>query len=185
MGRWQPDPRGRLLKAAFELMTERGYEGTTVAEIAERAGLTERTFFRHFSDKREVLFAGSEELESRFLRGLEDAPASASAMDAVARSVEAGSAMIEHREFSRRRQALILANPELMERERIKLARLAAAVADTLRERGVEPVAASLAAEMGVTVFRVAFERWLEQTDERSLPAVVRETFAAMRATIG
>ena len=59
MGRWEPDARGRLVKAAMELYGERGFEQTTVAEIAERAGLTERTFFRHFADKREVLFAGA------------------------------------------------------------------------------------------------------------------------------
>ena len=81
MGRWEPDARGRLMQAALELYGERGFEQTTVAEIAQRAGLTERTFFRHFADKREVLFSG--EVDDLVLSALADARPSAAPIDAI------------------------------------------------------------------------------------------------------
>src|ERR1700727_2972042 len=163
MVRWQPDARGRLVQAGFELYGERGFEHTTVAEIAERAGLTKGTFFRYFADKREVLFWGSGELEALFVTAVVAAPASASPLDAVAAALDAVAVMFEERrEFAAQRQRIIVANPELQERELIKLAMLAAAVAQALRDRGIEDPAAILTAEAGVTVFRVAFERWVE-----------------------
>lgn len=165
-------------------MSEKGYEATTVAEIAERAGLTERTFFRHFSDKREVLFAGSQELEKRFVAALEAEPSSLAPITAVEHAIEAESAMLSERAFARRRQELIASNPELMERERVKLAHVAVMLADALRKRGTDAAAASLAAEMGVTLFRLAFERWIEEEHERPLPDVVRDAFAQMRKEV-
>ena len=132
MGRWEPDARGRLEQAALELYGERGFEQTTVAEIAERAGLTERTFFRHFADKREVLFAGADALQELLVDTVADAPASAAPIDAAAAGLEAAGALLqERRELARQRQAIIAANAELQERELIKLASLAAALADS------------------------------------------------------
>ena len=126
MGRWEPDARGRLAKAAMELYAEHGFEQTTVAEIAARAGLTERTFFRHFADKREVLFYGMEWLRDLLARAVADAPASATAMDAVGAAFEAAAAMLqENPERVRLRDAIVSANAELRERELIKLAALA------------------------------------------------------------
>src|SRR5271163_1706795 len=118
MGRWEPDARGRLAKAAMELYAEQGFEQTTVAEIATRAGLTERTFFRHFTDKREVLFAGSDMLREHVVSTVAAAPESATAMQAVMSGVEAGASLLEGergREFAQRRQQVIAANSELRE----------------------------------------------------------------------
>lgn len=183
MGRWEPDARGRLGQAAMDLYSQRGFEQTTVAEIAQRAGLTERTFFRHFADKREVLFAGSDALRDVLVGALEDAPRSLGPLDAVGKALEAVAAQLPERpDFSRRRQAIIDANPELQERERIKLASLATAAADALRRRGVADSAAILAAEMGIAVFRVAFERWISETNQHDLSRVIRESLDELKA---
>ena len=147
MGRWEPNARGRLEQAALELYVERGFEQTTVAEIAERAGLTERTFFRYFADKREVLFGGSAALQELLLSALASAPESAAPIDAVAAALESAGALLqERREYSRRRQAVIDANAALQERELIKLASLASALADALRKRGVTDPASAVRA---------------------------------------
>ncbi|MDT4978589.1 MAG: hypothetical protein QOG07_468 [Pseudonocardiales bacterium] len=179
MGRWEPDAAGRLREAAMALYIERGFEGTTVAEIADRAGVTARTFFRHFTDKREVLFAGSEELEQCMVAALAGAPPSAGPMDAIAAALlTAGELFADRRDYSRRRQAVIAATPELRERELIKMASLATAFADALQQRGVGPAVASLAAETGVAVFRVAFERWVTEPGDAELADVMRATLA-------
>ena len=179
MGRWEPDAAGRLREAAMALYTEQGFERTTVAEIADRAGVTARTFFRHFADKREVLFAGSEELEQRMVDALAAAPSSAGPMDAIAAALLAAAGMFgDRRDYSRKRQAVIAATPELRERELIKMASLAAAFARALRKRGVATAVASLAAETGVAVFRVAFERWVADPKGPDLAAVMRATLA-------
>ncbi|MEV5746896.1 helix-turn-helix domain-containing protein [Actinoallomurus sp. NPDC052308] len=182
MGRWEPNARGRLAQAAFELYGERGYEQTTVAEIAKRAGLTERTFFRHFADKREVLFAGSEILQDSLVRAVIDVPESAAPIDAVSAALETVVTVLRDREFSQRRQKVIDSTAELRERELIKLASLAAALADALRRRGVPDLAASLAAEAGVAVFKVAFERWIAGTDEKDLSELIREAIDELKA---
>jgi len=185
MGRWQPDARGRLAQAAFALYSERGFEQTTVAEIAERAGLTERTFFRHFDDKREVLFAGADALKELLVSTVANAPDSAAPIDAVAAALEAAGAFLqEGGELARQRQAIIAASVELQERELIKLASLASALADALRERGVEDPAASLTAEAGIAVFRIAFERWVEETDRQDLPRLMRKSLDELSAVI-
>jgi AcrR family transcriptional regulator len=186
MGRWEPDSRGRLERAALELYGERGYENTTVAEIAARAGLTERTFFRHYADKREVLFAGGGEFQKLIVTAIADAPASLAPIDAVAAGLDAAAAMLqERREFSRRRQAIIAANAELRERELIKLASLSAAIADTLRGRGLADPAAGLTAEVAIAVFRVAFERWHHETDDQEFPEIMRESLDELKAQLG
>src|ERR671937_1899466 len=134
MARWEPDARGRLEQAALALYAEHGFENTTVAEIAERAGLTERTFFRHFADKREVLFGGAGTLQERLVTPVADAPDSVAPIAAVAAGLDAAAALLqERREFARRRQAIIAASAELRERKLIELASLAAALADTVR----------------------------------------------------
>ncbi|HEY2475639.1 MAG TPA: TetR family transcriptional regulator, partial [Candidatus Cybelea sp.] len=177
MGRWKPDAKARLEKAALALYREHGFAQTTVAEIAERAGLTERTFFRYFTDKKEVLFSGGAVLQQQLVSALENAPSSLSPIDAVGMAVEAIAPLFEERrEFARTRQAVISENAELQERERNKLASLASALAATLRGRGVGDPAASLAAEMGITVFRISFERWIARENDRDLAEIVRES---------
>jgi AcrR family transcriptional regulator len=183
MVRWEPDARGRLERAAMELYLERGFEQTTVTQIAERAGLTQRTFFRHFADKREVLFAGAGQLQELLVTTLAGAPESAAPIDAVAMALEAVSAMFtERRDHARQRQAVIAANPELHERELIKFASLSAALADALRARGVTDPAASLAAEAGIAVFRIAFNRWCGRAGEADLAQLIRESFGELKA---
>jgi AcrR family transcriptional regulator len=178
MGRWEPDAAGRLREAAMALFAEQGFDGTTVAEIADRAGVTARTFFRHFADKREVLFAGSEELEWRMVDALGAAPRAAGPMGAIAVGLLAAAELFADRRDSRRRQAVIAATPELREREFIKMASLVAAFTEALRQRGVESGTASLAAETGVAVFRVAFERWIAGPEDADLADVMRGTLA-------
>jgi len=182
MGRWQPDAPGRLRRAAMELYRERGYDRTTVAEIAARAGLTERTFFRHFADKREVLFAGSIVLQERMVRALAATDDAAVPIDKVAAALAAAAGMLTDREFSRQRQAVIASHRELQERELIKLASLSAALADTLRRGGVIEPTASLTAEAGVAVFKIAFERWIDDRNTRGFADLIEESLAALRA---
>jgi AcrR family transcriptional regulator len=183
MGRWEPNASGRLRQAAMELYVERGFEQTTVADIAERAGLTARTFFRYFADKREVLFGGSGALQEHLVSAVDGAPDSASPMEAVATALDAAAAVLgERRDYARQRQSVIAATAELRERELIKMASLAAAIADGLRRRGVADPDASLAAEAGVAVFRVAFERWVSAPDDRELSAIMRESLAQLKA---
>ncbi len=183
MTRWQPDARGRLERAALELYSERGFEQTTVAEIAERAGLTERTFFRHFADKREVLFGGAGGLQELLVNAVAAAPDSLAPIDAVAAGLDAtGEVFQERREFSRQRQSIIAANADLQERELIKLASLAAAIADVLRRRGVGEPAASLAAEAGIAVFKIAFERWVGDTEQQDFRQLIGDSLEELKA---
>ena len=181
--RWQPNARGRLEQAAVALYEEQGFEQTTVAEIAKRAGLTERTFFRYFADKREVLFSGSDVLKGLLADAVVGAPASASPIDAVTAGLQAiAGAFAGRREYARQRRTIIAANADLQERELIKLASLASVVAEALRRRGVGEPAARLAAEAGIAVFHVAFERWVDQADQQNLWPFIRETVGEMKA---
>ena len=167
----------------MDLYVERGYENTTVAEIADRAGVTERTFFRHFKDKREVLFGGSESLATLLADRVAAAPRGATPIAAVSEALQAAGAVIQQRgDWSKQRQAVIAANAELRERELIKLASLASALGDALRRRGVKDPAASLTAEAGVAAFKVAFERWVQQPTKRSLPLLIRDALEGLRA---
>src|SRR5271167_508263 len=113
MARWKPDAPGRLQQAALALYAEQGYDRTTVAEIAARAGLTERTFFRHFADKREVLFDGADRFQAAIVDPVDAAPPSATALDAVGAGIEAAGSVLPALELVRRRHAVILASPEL------------------------------------------------------------------------
>jgi AcrR family transcriptional regulator len=165
----------------MELYTERGFEPTTVAEIARRAGLTERTFFRHFADKREVLFAGSDRLREIMVGAVSNAPRDATPIEAVTAGVEAAATVLPDRAYARMRHALVARNPILQERELIKMASLATAFAEALRQRGVREPAASLTAEAGVAVFRISFERWVVGDDERDLLELMREGFDELK----
>jgi AcrR family transcriptional regulator len=182
MGRWQPDARARLQEAALALYGERGYEETTVAEIAERAGLTKRTFFRYFTDKREVLFWGSELLEQQMVAAIEAAPASASALGMIGAALDAAAVRFEEvREFAGPRHRIIASSHELTERELIKAASLAAAMARALRARGFGDTAAAIAALMGTTVMHVAFEQWVDDPDQAPFQKIARDALAQLR----
>lgn len=182
MTRWEPNAGGRLEQAALELFDQRGFDQTTVEDIATRAGVTKRTFFRHYSCKREVLFGGGEEFKQLFVDSLAGTPASAEPLEAIAVTLQTvGAAFRDRRESARRRQLVIAANAELQERELVKLASVAAALADTLRERGVAEPAASITADTAIAVFRNAFERWVAAADQRDLPEHLRESLEALQ----
>ena len=183
MGRWKPDARGRLAKAAFELFEDPGFEATTVADIAERAGLTKRTFFRYFGDKREVLFAGSPELVGDFVAAIENAPADDPPLDAIAAGLDAmGTFFAAGGEFPRRRQAIIDAHPDLRERELIKLAGYADSGAAALRKRGVSEPGARLAAQAGMAVLQSAFGQWTEGPAGEDIHRLLRDSLAELKA---
>ncbi|MFI2474732.1 TetR family transcriptional regulator [Nocardia xishanensis] len=185
MGRWEPDARGRLEKAALALYAERGFDQTTVEDIAVRAGLTKRTFFRHYTDKRDVLFAGAGVLQDLVVRAVDTAPPTSTAIGAVIVGLEAAADLLrERREEAGARQAVIDANPELQERELVKLSTLAQGIAGALRGRGIEARTATLTSEAGIAVFRVAFNRWIAEAARQDLVPLIRETLDELRAAI-
>ena len=187
MVRWEPGASERLQQAALELFATRGFEQTTAMEIAQSVGLTERTFFRHFSDKREVLFYGQHLLVQAFLAGVQTAPAAASPIEIIASALESAASFFpdERRSYSRTRQSVIEQNPALQERERHKLASLATTLADALRARGVGELAATLAAQSGATVFGIAFAQWIREDEERSLADIAADVLRELLALTG
>jgi AcrR family transcriptional regulator len=164
MARWEPGARERLVAAAVDLFTEQGYDATTVAQIAERAGVTKSTFFRHFPDKRELLVAGQETLSRLLTEGIAEAPGNASPLEAVAAGlVRASTAMGPmSRELAPRLKAAVAASAELQERDALKSVSLAAAMTTALIARGVPDPTAALASELGVLAFKRAYAEWSE-----------------------
>jgi AcrR family transcriptional regulator len=164
MARWEPGARERIMLAGLDLFTDQGYDETTVAQIAERAGITKSTFFRHFPDKRELLAAGQETLSRLLAEGIAAAPADATPLDAVASGLERASAEMGpmNREIGPRISAAIAASAELQERAVLKNVGLASAMTDALVARGVPDPHAHLAAEMGVLAFKRGFAAWSE-----------------------
>jgi len=179
MVRWEPGARQRLQAAALELFATRGFEETTAAEIAQSVGLTERTFFRHFSDKREVLFYGQEQFLQAFVDGVDAAPPDASPLEVIAAAVRGAASFFpdERRPYSRIRQSVIDANPALRERELHKLSGTATMLAEALRARGIGEPSATLAAQSGATVFGIAFAQWIREGEERSLDDIASDVF--------
>jgi len=169
----------------MELFQKQGYAQTTVEGIAAHAGLTERTFFRYFADKREVLFSGSKELEKPIIAHLESAPREASSLDVVVGALQAAGAVLQERrdlDFVRARYALVTQHAEIQERELIKLASLSVAVTKALHARDVAEPAASLAAEAGIAVFKIGFERWVSGRKPHDFAAHIREAAATLKA---
>jgi AcrR family transcriptional regulator len=168
MARWEPGARERIVLAAADLFTEQGYDATTVAQIAERAGVTKSTFFRHFPDKREVLVAGQEVLSRLLAEGIAQAPEAASPLEAVAAGLERASTAMGpmNRELGPRLKAAVAASSELRERDALKSVGLAAAMTDALVARGVPDPIAHLAGEMGVLAFKRGYSAWLEAASD-------------------
>ena len=182
MGRWEPDARGRLARVALELYAERGFEQTTAEDIAERAGVTERTFYRHFADKREVLFDGSGALREHLVDAIASAPDGLPPIEVVGRAFAAAGSVLEgRRDFARRRSAVIAANPALQERELLKMATLAGAATEALRARGVPDPTAALAAHVGVAAFTVGFELWVADDSPDDLPSTIDRALGDLR----
>jgi AcrR family transcriptional regulator len=187
MARWEPGTPERLQQAALELFGSRGYEQTTATDIAQSVGLTERTFFRHFSDKREVLFYGQDAFVQAFLDGIAAAPPDASPMELVGCALQSAARMFpdERRARSRTRQLIIAQNPALQERESHKLAGLATTLADALRARGVDDLAATLAAESAATVFGIAFSQWIGKGETRSFAEIAEHVLRELQQLTG
>jgi AcrR family transcriptional regulator len=185
MARWQPDARERMVAAALDLFNERGYDETPVAQIAERAGLTRSTFFRHFPDKRDVLAAGQDAIAQLLCEGIAAAPADATPLAAVCSGLKSAAAAFTpfNRELAPRLKVAIAASAELQERNALKQIGLAAAMAGALQARGVPTPTAELAAELGGLAFKTAYARWAEPAEEQDLGtvacAVLRELHAA------
>jgi AcrR family transcriptional regulator len=187
MARWQPNARERLAQAALDLFAERGYENTTVIDIAERAGLGKTTFFRHFPDKREVLFGG-DTMSGLLASGITSAPTSATPLEAITAALDAAGREAftpALREFSARRRAVIAANPELQEREALKGLGLIASMTDALRRRGVPDLTSTVAAQLGALALKISYDRWIDATDDQEFSQLARRTLSEVRAATG
>jgi AcrR family transcriptional regulator len=184
MSRWEPNARARLERAALDLFAERGYDAATVAEIAERAGLTKRTFFRYFTDKREVLFGGQEWLSRALTEGVIAAPGSATPLDAAGSALEAVAPLfdLDRLDVVRQRQSVIAANVELQERELLKSATLARAMADGFRARELPEPVVQVAAELGLLALRLTFARWAAAANERKFTDLAQEVLAELKS---
>jgi AcrR family transcriptional regulator len=184
MARWEPNASERLAVAALDLFAERGYENTTVIDIAQRAGLTKSTFFRHFQDKREVLF-GDGTMNGLLAEAIAAAPATAAPLEAVAHALDAIGRRAftpARRAFVARRRAVIAANPELQEREALKGLGLTASMTEALRRRGVPDLTACVAADLGALAMTIGYERWSDTTDDDDFGEVARRALDEVQA---
>jgi AcrR family transcriptional regulator len=186
VARWEPNTRERLVRAALDLFTEQGYDATTVSEIAERAGgLTKMTFFRHFPDKREVLFAAGQEIHRRLMAdAIAAAPGSATPLQAVAVALDAVTSTFtdDRREFATRLLTVIAANSELQERAAFKRTGLTEAMTEALGKRGVPDLTAGLAADIGIRAFYRAFGQWADPASQQTLTELARHALDDLRA---
>ena len=186
MARWEPNASERLAMSALDLFSERGYENTTVIDIAQRAGLTKSTFFRHFQDKREVLF-GDGTMNGLLAEAVAAAPATAAPLEVVAHVLDAFGRQAftpARREFVARRRAVIAANPELQEREALKGLGLTASMTEALRRRGVPDLTACVAADLGALAMTIAYERWTDATDDDDFGEVARRALDEVQAAL-
>jgi AcrR family transcriptional regulator len=185
MARWEPDARGRLQQAAMDLFRERGYSEVTVAEIADRAGLTKRTFFNHFADKREVFFANGETFEKSVLAHLAGADPGLDAIGAAVLALTRGGLeLAPYYEYAKSRIEVLSTTPELRERDLIKTARLTGAMAEALVGRGVPARTASFAAQAAVAVFTVATADWIA-TPTADFPQLMNAALTELRQAVG
>ena len=185
VARWEPNTRERLVRAAIDLFAEQGYDATTVSEIAERAGgLSKMTFFRHFPDKREVLFAGQDIMGRLLADAIAAAPGPATPLQAVAAGLDAlaGLHANDRRELAVRLRAVITANAELRERAAFKRLALTEAMTAALEKRGVPDLAAGLAAELGIRAYYRAYEQWADSSSEQTLTDFTRHSLDELRA---
>ena len=186
MPRWEPDAPQRLADAALELFAKNGYDNTTVLDIAQHAGLTKSTFFRHFASKREVLF-GEDVLTEHLARAVASAPAGASPFESVTVGLEALGQEIftpDYRTFATRRRTVIEAHPDLQEREALKLLNLAGSVARALTHRGTPALTAQVTAELSMVVLKVTYERWTDLDNISEYGAITRQVLGEVHAVL-
>jgi AcrR family transcriptional regulator len=185
MPRWERGSEERLKKAALELFEEQGFENTSVIEISERARVTTRTFFRYFSDKREVLFAGSDELRAVLVEKILQAPDVGEPLQVVIRALsEFDWERLGSRNSQRQRQAVIAANPELLERDLIKNHSIAVGFTEALRQRGVDADIARLAAHVGIQLFITAYIHWLEAGAKADLASMSESAMSLLASVV-
>ena len=184
MTRWQPDAANRLAQAALDLYAEHGFDATTSAAIAARAGVTERTFFRHHADKREVLFAGSTALQDTMVDAVANAPDATEPLQVLRASIKAAEPLFPPVAQARLRQSVIEAAPELVERELAKLESLSAGLAAALQSRGTGARAAETAARVAVALFKVAYDRWLDEKESINFSVLVDLSFEELAALV-
>jgi len=184
MSRWAPNARERLETAALDLFVENGYEETTVAQIADRAGLNRATFFRHFADKREVLFGGEDVLSGLFADAIRAASPDATLIECLQAALAAAEVvMTPHRRATAARRVLVVAaNSELQERGLLKHARIANSITAALRERGADELTARLGAEVGMLAFSIALGQWLEANDDEPFPPFAAAALSDLQA---
>ena len=184
MGRWDPDAEGRLKQAALALYLERGYANVTATEIAASVGLTKRTFFRYFADRRDVLFGGAQAFEAGVAAVVSSAAEGMAPIDAAVAGLVAGcDRLAPYRQFARLRRELIASSTDLQERELGKMSSLTEAVAAALRDRGTEPLQASLTAHASVVAFAAAYARWVDD-DSGDLPALIHHALGELRRAL-
>ena len=184
MPRWEPNASERLALAALELFAERGYENTTVIDIAQRAGLTKSTFFRHFQDKREVLFGGGA-MNGLLAGAITAAPAAATPLEAVASALDAAGREAftpARRELAARRRAVIAANPELQEREALKSLDLTTSMTAALKRRGVPDLTSCVAADLGALAWKIAYEHWSDTSSGDDFSEAARQALSEVQA---
>ena len=187
MSRWAPNARERLEDAALDLFVENGYEDTTVAQIADRAGLNRATFFRHFADKREILFGHDDVLSGLFASGIREAAPDASVVDCLQAALAAvGTVMTaEQQHKASRRRAIAAANTEVQERGLLKQRAVVQAITSALTERNVDPLTARLSAEVARLAFTVALERWVTAKAADPFPPHATAALDDLRHRIG
>ncbi|MDI5963444.1 TetR/AcrR family transcriptional regulator [Streptantibioticus silvisoli] len=184
MSRWAPDARERLETAALDLFAQNGYEETTVAQIADRAGLNRATFFRHFADKREVLFGGEDKLAGLFADGIRTAAPDATPTECLRAAFAAAEVAMtsQQRTKAAKRVLVVAANSEAQERGLLKHARIAGSISAALRERGTDELTARLTAEVGMLAFSVAVERWMRSDQDEPFPVHAAAALSDLQA---
>lgn len=183
MPRWEPNPRERLERAAIELFSEQGYNETTVEQIAAGAGLARSTFFRHFGDKREILFGGQDGLAARLAEGIEKAPSKQTALEAIETAFTDVAEIWftpERRDLAPRRISVIESNPDLAERELLKRRGITNAITGALRSRGIEEPFTTVAAELATLAFSETIAAWAEPDNTEEFPAIARRVLRRM-----
>ena len=186
MARWDPGTADRLRKAALELYAEHGYDAVTITQIAERAGITRRTYFRYFPDKREVLFAGAEQLPPAFAEAVLAAEEAESPLrTTLGALVEVGTRITQLVDPSPERRAVIAASAELRERERSKAAATTTAIREALERRGTPPDLAKPAAQAAAIILGDAFDRWTDSGGTQDFPACLDAAATAFRDACG
>ncbi|MCU1405867.1 MAG: TetR family transcriptional regulator [Glaciihabitans sp.] len=187
MGRWEPDAHGRLLRASIDLFAERGYEATTTAQIAERAGLTRTTLFRLFPDKREILFKGQEMLIVRAVEGIERAPETATPFEILRSSIKnlADGHPASTRATGRALDPIIASSPELQERASFKRVSITNAIHEALTARIGDPRLAGVLADIGVRAYYAGYNTWVASDDPRPMTDAVLEELAEYQRLLG